>query len=120
MTNFAAGMIVGFSIGVATMTASVSSRRRRMIASDFLDGLEAKAFWNVVVVAPGENKVAVMKAVRQLQGAELRDAKGWIEGAPSVVGRFYKKEDAQRAMNALMDVGADIELVEWCRATAND
>ncbi len=72
---------------------------------------EEKTEFNVTLKAIGGNKVAVIKAVKEITGAGLMDAKKMVEAAPSVVKEGVKKEEAETMKAALEAAGAEVELV---------
>ena len=73
-------------------------------------GEEAKSEYDVVLKDAGAQKVAVIKAVKDLTGLGLGEAKALVDGAPKVVLEKAKKEDAEAAKKALEDAGATVEL----------
>jgi large subunit ribosomal protein L7/L12 len=73
--------------------------------------VDEKAEWDVNLKDAGAQKVAVIKAVKDLTGLGLGEAKGLVDGAPKVVLEKAKKEDAEAAKKALEDAGATVELV---------
>ena len=58
----------------------------------------------------GENKVAVIKAVRGLTGLGLKEAKEAVESAPSTLKEGISKEEAEAAKKTLEEAGATVEL----------
>lgn len=58
----------------------------------------------------GGTKVAVIKAVREITGLGLVDAKGLVDKAPSVIKENIKPEDAEEIKKKLMDAGASVEI----------
>ena len=72
---------------------------------------DEKAEWDVNLKDAGAQKVAVIKAVKDLTGLGLGEAKAIVDGAPKVVLEKAKKEDAEAAKKALEDAGATVELV---------
>jgi large subunit ribosomal protein L7/L12 len=58
----------------------------------------------------GENKVAVIKAVRALTGLGLKEAKEAVESAPSTLKEGISKEEAEEAKKSLEEAGATVEL----------
>ena len=72
---------------------------------------DEKAEWDVNLKDAGAQKVAVIKAVKDLTGLGLGEAKALVDGAPKVVLEKAKKEDAEAAKKALEDAGATVELV---------
>ncbi|CAM9125048.1 50S ribosomal protein L7/L12 [Mycoplasma todarodis] len=71
---------------------------------------EEKTEFNVTLKSFGGNKVAVIKAVKEITGAGLMDAKKMVEAVPSVVKEAVKKEEAETMKAALEAAGAEVEL----------
>lgn len=71
---------------------------------------EEKTEFDVVLKDAGGQKVAVIKAVKDLTGLGLGEAKAVVDGAPKTVLEKAKKEDAENAKKALEDAGATVEL----------
>ena len=71
---------------------------------------EAKSEYDVVLKDAGAQKVAVIKAVKDVTGLGLGEAKAIVDGAPKTVLEKAKKEDAEAAKKALEEVGATVEL----------
>lgn len=72
---------------------------------------DEKAEWDVNLKDAGAQKVAVIKAVKDLTGLGLGEAKALVDGAPKVVLEKASKEDAESAKKALEEAGATVELV---------
>ena len=72
---------------------------------------DEKAEYDVNLKDAGAQKVAVIKAVKELTGLGLGEAKALVDGAPKVVLEKAKKEDAEAAKAALEAAGATVELV---------
>jgi large subunit ribosomal protein L7/L12 len=72
---------------------------------------DEKAEYDVNLKDAGAQKVAVIKAVKELTGLGLGEAKAIVDGAPKVVLEKAKKEDAEAAKKALEEAGATVELV---------
>lgn len=71
---------------------------------------EEKTEFNVVLADAGANKVAVIKAVREITGLGLKEAKDMVDGAPKVVKEAAPKADAEAAVKKLVEAGAKAEL----------
>jgi len=71
---------------------------------------DEKAEWDVVLKDAGAQKVAVIKAVKDLTGLGLGEAKAVVDGAPKPVLEKVSKEDAENAKKALEEAGATVEL----------
>ena len=71
---------------------------------------DEKAEWDVVLKDAGAQKVAVIKAVKDITGLGLGEAKAIVDGAPKTVVEKAKKEDAEAHKKALEEAGATVEL----------
>jgi len=71
---------------------------------------EEKTEFDVVMTSFGENKVNVIKAVREITGLGLKEAKDLVEGAPSTVKEGVAKADAETMKKKLEEAGAKVEL----------
>ena len=71
---------------------------------------EEQTEFTVVLSAFGENKVNVIKAVRELTGLGLKEAKDLVDGAPKPVKEGISKADAEAAKKKLEDAGAKVEV----------
>jgi large subunit ribosomal protein L7/L12 len=72
--------------------------------------VEEKTEFNVMLVDFGANKINVIKAVRELTGLGLAEAKALVEGAPKAVKEGVNKADADAAAKKLTEAGAKVEL----------
>ncbi|MEY4562756.1 MAG: hypothetical protein RLZZ618_2033 [Pseudomonadota bacterium] len=72
--------------------------------------VEEKTEFNVVLLEAGANKVSVIKAVRELTGLGLKEAKDLVDGAPKPVKEAVPKADAEAAKKKLEDAGAKAEI----------
>ncbi len=71
---------------------------------------EEKTEFTVVLASFGENKVNVIKAVRELTGLGLKEAKDLVDGAPKPVKEGISKADAEAAKKKLEEAGAKVEI----------
>ena len=71
---------------------------------------EEKTEFNVVLLEAGANKVSVIKAVREITGLGLKEAKDLVDGAPKNVKEGIAKADAEAAKKKLEEAGAKAEL----------
>ncbi|MCG3189937.1 MAG: 50S ribosomal protein L7/L12 [Burkholderiaceae bacterium] len=71
---------------------------------------EEKTEFTVVLNEAGANKVSVIKAVREITGLGLKEAKDLVDGAPKPVKEGIAKADAEAALKKLVDAGAKAEL----------
>ena len=72
--------------------------------------VEEKTEFNVVLTGAGANKVGTIKAVRELTGLGLKEAKDLVDGAPKPVKEAMTKADAEAGKKKLEDAGAKAEL----------
>jgi large subunit ribosomal protein L7/L12 len=71
---------------------------------------EEQTEFNVVLAEVGANKVGVIKAVREITGLGLKEAKDLVDGAPKTVKEALPKADAEAAKKKLEEAGAKAEL----------
>ena len=79
-------------------------------AADAAPAEEAKSEYDVILKDAGAAKVAVIKAVKDITGLGLGEAKAIVDGAPKAVLEHAAKDDAEKAKKALEDAGATVEL----------
>ena len=71
---------------------------------------EEKTSFDVVLKAPGAEKLKVVKLVKELTGLGLKEAKEMVDGAPSTIKEGLSKADAEALKAQLTEVGAEVEL----------
>ena len=71
---------------------------------------EEKTEFDVVLLAAGDNKVNVIKAVRELTALGLKEAKDLVDGAPKAIKEAVSKADADAALKKLVEAGAKAEI----------
>ena len=71
---------------------------------------EEKTEWTVTLKSAGANKMGVIKAVKEITGLGLVEAKGLVDGAPKAVKEGISKEDADAIAKKLTEAGAEIEV----------
>jgi large subunit ribosomal protein L7/L12 len=71
---------------------------------------EEQTEFNVMLLEVGANKVSVIKAVREITGLGLKEAKDLVDGAPKAVKEAMPKADAEAAKKKLEEAGAKAEL----------
>ena len=69
-----------------------------------------KTEFDVVLTAAGDNKIKVIKVVREITGLGLAEAKAAVDGAPKTLKEAVSKEDAEKFKAQLEEVGAGVEL----------
>ena len=72
---------------------------------------DAKTEFTVQLADAGAQKVAVIKAVKEITGLGLGEAKALVDGAPSAIKEKVSKDDAEAAKKQLEEAGATVELV---------
>ena len=72
--------------------------------------VEEQTEFTIFLADAGDKKVNVIKAVRELTGLGLKEAKAVVDGAPGVVKEGVSKEEAEAAKKALEEAGAKVEL----------
>ena len=72
--------------------------------------VEEKTEFDVVLTEVGANKIAVIKAVREITGLGLAEAKAKVDGAPATLKEAASKDDAEAAKAKLEEAGAKVEL----------
>lgn len=73
-------------------------------------GAEEKTEFEVVLASAGDNKIKVIKAVREITGLGLKEAKEIVDGAPKTLKEGVAKEEAEEMKAKLAEVGATLEL----------
>ena len=71
---------------------------------------EEKTEFDVILTGAGDNKVNVIKAVRELTSLGLKEAKDLVDGAPKAVKEAVSKADADAAAKKLIEAGATVEV----------
>lgn len=71
---------------------------------------EEKTEFDVILKAPGANKIGVIKVVRALTSLGLKEAKEKVDGAPSTIKEGVSKEEAEEAKKQLTEAGAEVEV----------
>ena len=71
---------------------------------------EEQTEFEVILGAAGDNKIAVIKAVRSITGLGLKDAKDLVEGAPKPLKDSVSKDEAEEMKKQLEEAGASVEL----------
>ena len=71
---------------------------------------EEKTEFNVILVAPGSNKINVIKAVREVTSLGLKEAKDLVDGAPKPIKEGVNKEEAEAIKKKFTDAGATVEV----------
>jgi len=73
-------------------------------------GAEEKDSYTVVLTSAGEQKIAVMKVVKEALAMGLKEAKDLVDGAPATLKDGMKKDEAEKLKKAIEEVGGKIEL----------
>ena len=95
-----------FGVSAAAMAAPAAGGA----AGGAAPAAEEKTEFNVMLLEAGANKVSVIKAVREITGLGLKEAKDLVDGAPKNVKEGVAKADAEAAVKKLVEAGAKAEL----------
>ena len=95
-----------FGVSAAAMAAPAAGGAAGGAAA----AAEEKTEFNVMLLEAGANTVSVIKAVREITGLGLKEAKDLVDGAPKAVKEGIAKADAEAAKKKLEDAGAKAEL----------
>ena len=95
-----------FGVSAAAMAAPAAGGGGGAAAA----AVEEQTEFNVMLLEAGANKVSVIKAVRELTGLGLKEAKDLVDGAPKAVKEAVSKADADAALKKLLDAGAKAEI----------
>ena len=71
---------------------------------------EEKTNFDVVLKAPGANKLQIVKLVKELTGLGLKEAKEVVDGAPKTIKEGLPKDEAENLKKTLTEAGAEVEL----------
>ena len=71
---------------------------------------EEKAEFDIELAASGDNKIGVIKIVKEITGLGLKEAKDLVDGAPQILKKAVKKEEAEEIKKKLIDAGASVNL----------
>ena len=93
-----------------TAAAPVAAAAAPVAADSAEAGGEEQTEFEVVLAAAGDNKIAVIKAVRSITGLGLKDAKDLVEGAPKPLKDSVSKDEAEEMKKQLEEAGASVEL----------
>jgi large subunit ribosomal protein L7/L12 len=69
-----------------------------------------KTNFDVVLKAPGANKLQIVKLVKELTGLGLKEAKDMVDGAPKTIKEGLPKDEAENLKKQLIEAGAEVEL----------
>ncbi len=94
-----------FGVSAAAATVAVAAGPAAAAAP-----VEEKTEFDVVMASFGDNKVGVIKAVREITGLGLKEAKDMVEGAPVTVKEGIAKADAEAMKKKLEEAGAKVEI----------
>ncbi|MCS6997090.1 MAG: 50S ribosomal protein L7/L12 [Casimicrobiaceae bacterium] len=96
-----------FGVSAAAMAAPVAAAGGGAAAAP---AAEEKTEFDLILKEAGANKVGVIKAVREITGLGLKEAKDLVDGAPKTVKEAMSKADAEAAKKKLEEAGAKVEI----------
>lgn len=95
-----------FNVSAASAAVAVAAPAAGATAA----AAEEQTEFDVVMSSFGSNKVAVIKAVREITGLGLKEAKDLVEGTPATVKEAVSKDDAEAMKKKLEEAGASVEI----------
>lgn len=95
-----------FGVSAAAMAVSAPAAGAAAAAAP----VEEQTEFTVILKGPGANKINVIKAVRELTGLGLKEAKDVVDTAPKAIKENISKEDAEAIAKKLKDAGAEVEV----------
>mgnify|MGYP000980272640 CR=1 FL=1 len=104
------GNILKDEYGIEPAAAAVAVAAGPAAGGGDAPAADEKSEYDVILKDAGAQKVAVIKAVKDITGLGLGEAKAIVDGAPKPVLEKAKKEDAESAKKALEEAGATVEL----------
>ena len=94
-----------FGVSAAAAVAAAPAAPAETAAEE-----EAQSSFDVTMTSFGDNKISVIKAVRQITGLGLKEAKDMVEGAPCTVKEGVEADEAETIKKQLEEAGAAVEL----------
>ena len=95
----------------AALAAGAAFAPAAGVAGAAAPAAEAKTTFDVILLsAPADKKIAVIKAIREITGLGLKEAKDLVEAAPKTVKEQVSKADAEDMKKKLTEAGATVEL----------
>jgi len=100
-----------FGVSATAPVAAAAAPGATPAGTPGIPAAEEKSEFDVVLASTGANKIAVIKAVREInQNLGLKEAKDLVEAAPKTIAESAKKEDAEEYKKKLEAAGAQVEL----------
>lgn len=99
-----------FGVSAAPMAVAPMAGQAGAAGGQEQGGTEEKISFNVELQGAGEQKIQVIKVVKEILGLGLKEAKDLVEGAPKTIKEGVKKEEAEEIKKKLEEAGAKVEL----------
>jgi large subunit ribosomal protein L7/L12 len=99
-----------FGVSAAAAAAAVAVAAAPAAGGGAAAVSEEKTEFSVILTAAGDQKVNVIKAVRELTALGLKEAKDMVDGAPKAIKEGVSKADAEAALKKLIEAGATAEI----------
>lgn len=99
-----------FGVSAAPMAVAAPAGAQAAQGGEAAPAAEEKSEFTVILKAIGENKINVIKAVREVTTLGLKEAKDLVEGAPKPVKEGVNKEEAATIQKKLQEAGATVEV----------
>ncbi len=71
---------------------------------------EEQTEFDVILTGPGDKKIQVIKAIREITGLGLKEAKALVDGAPNAVKEGVSKDEADEVVGKIQDAGGSVEI----------
>ena len=98
------------AFGVSAAAAAVAAAPAAGATAEAAPAAEEKTEFDVILQAAGNNKINVIKVVREITALGLKEAKDLVEAAPKAVKEGVSKEEAEAIRAKLADAGATVEV----------
>jgi len=99
-----------FGVSAAAAAVAVAAAPAAGGAAGGAAAAEGKTEFDVILTAAGDNKVNVIKAVREITALGLKEAKDLVDGAPKAIKEGVSKADADEFLKKLVEAGATAEI----------
>jgi large subunit ribosomal protein L7/L12 len=96
--------------GIEPAAATVAVAAGTVTGDTATEAAVEKTSFDVVLKSAGANKLTIVKAVKELTGLGLKEAKDLVDGAPSAIKEGISKDEAEALKKSLEEAGAEVEL----------
>jgi len=96
--------------GVSPVSIAAAPAAGNAVSDDSKGAVEEKSAFDIELKSAGEQKISVIKIVKEITGQGLKEAKDLVDGAPKIIKQGVKKEEAEELKKKLEEAGATVEL----------